>query len=191
MARIKSVTCLASRALGLMIIVGLVLGPETIRTRAEEALSAAWRALGDQLANRELDAIAQQLERERQDAERIGVVRDRLSARLRSLGAFRECVITHVGEPCSAVGTDSERELASLDNAISLLTLATERADRILDGARNNLRKRGGELIALQAASDAQRMHQVLGRLVGDPSSWSIRVARARALLHSDSLPGW
>jgi hypothetical protein len=186
MARIKLVICPALRAIALMIVVGLVLGPETIRMKVEEAMSAAWRALGDQLANRELDAIAQQLDRERRDAQRIEVARDGLSTRLRSLEAFRECVATQVGERCPPLGANSEPELDRLDTGIAMLSWASARAARVLDEARESIRRREGELISLQAAADARRMNQVLVRSVGDPSLWSDRVACTREFLRSD-----
>ena len=128
MARIKPVICLALRAIVPLIVVGLVLGPETIGMRVDEALSVAWRALGDQLANRELDAIARQLDRERRDAERIGAARDGLSARLRSLEAFRDCVATDVGEQYPPPGADSEHVVPRLDTAIAMLRSARTRS---------------------------------------------------------------
>jgi hypothetical protein len=183
MARIKSVICLTFKTFAAMTIVGLLVGSETMRMKVGEAVSAAWQALGDQLASRELDAIARQLDRERLDAERIEAARERLSERLRSLEAFRTCVAALIEGRCLALGADSERELASLDTAICMLKSTSARAARVLDAARESIRRRESELVALQAAADARRMDQVLVRSAGDPTSWSDRLARTREFL--------
>ena len=81
MSRIKSVFGVAPAALVSAVVVGLALGPETVIRRVDEALAASWRALGDCLASRELDAISRQLDRERQDAARIEVLRNGLRER--------------------------------------------------------------------------------------------------------------
>ena len=77
MSRIKSIIGQGSTALGLVIVVGATFGPSTVVRRAEEVAFASWRALGDQLANHELSAISEQLDRERQDAETIGALAGR------------------------------------------------------------------------------------------------------------------
>jgi hypothetical protein len=168
----------------MMIIVGLALGLETVGTSVERAMSTTWRLVGDRLANRELYAMAQQLDRERKDSECMRAVRDTLSARLKSLEAFRECVATQVEERCQLPGADSQHELVSLDTVIGQLRSATARAARVLDGASDNIRKHEGDLIALQAAADIRRFDHVLLKSVGDPASWSVRVTRTRELLH-------
>jgi hypothetical protein len=184
MSCIKSIIGLGSKALALVIVVGLALGPETVIRRVDDALAASWRGLGDRLANRELDAIARQLDRERQDTARIEALRAGVAANLRPLVARRdETARSAYGRPPR--GADSERERARLDAAITLLRAAVARADRVLDWARNDLRKREGELIALRAAADAQKMDRTLAGPVGDPSLWDARIARARDFLRT------
>jgi hypothetical protein len=183
MDRIKSVFCLASKAIASIVIVGLALGPETMKMGVGEAVPAVWRALGDHLANQELVAIAHQLDRQRLDAERIEAARDRLSARVRSIGAFRACVATLSEERDHALGADSERELASLDAAIAMLKSTSACADRALDAARKSIRRKESELIVLQAAVETCRANQVLQRTAGDPSLWYERVARTHEFL--------
>jgi hypothetical protein len=177
MSRIKSVFGLAPAALVSAVVVGLALGPETVIRRVDEALAASWRALGDCLASRELDAISRQLDRERQDAARIEVLRNGLAASLRPLVARRKAAAWLAGgsPPREA---DSEREWARLEAAITLLRSAVARADRVLDGARNDLREREGELLVLRAAADARQMDRALAGRIGDPSLWDVRIAR-------------
>jgi hypothetical protein len=180
---------LASNALALVIVVGLALGPETVIRRVDDALAASWRAQGDRLANRELDALARQLDRERQDTVRIETLRDGLAASLRPLVARRDEVarIAH-GRPRR--GADSEREQARLEAAITVVRSAVARADRELDGARNELRERESELIVLRAAADARQMDRALAGPVGDPSLWDARIARARDFLRTTPSEG-
>jgi hypothetical protein len=189
MSRIKSVIGLAPGALVSAVVVGLALGPETVMRRVDDALAASWRALGDRLANRELDAIARQLDRERQDAERIGALRDGLAARLRPLVARRdEAARVEEGRP--PCGADSEHGRARLEAAITLLRSAVARTDRVLDDVRNDLRERAGELIVLRAAADARQMDRALAGPVGDPSLREIRFARARDFLRTTPSDG-
>jgi hypothetical protein len=182
-ARIKSLMCLALKGVALTTVVWLVVGSEAMWTRAEESVSAAWRALSDQLAKAEIDAITRQLARERRNAERIEAARDGISARLSSLEAFRECLGPCSCERCSALGADSENESAGLEHAIAMLDSASARASRMLAVLREDLRRHEGELLALQAAADTSRMNQMLAGAGGDPSSWSDRVARTREFL--------
>jgi hypothetical protein len=189
MSYIKSKIGLASKALALVIVVGLALGPETVIRRADDALAASWRALGDHLASRQLDAIARQLDRERQDTGRIEALRDGLAATLRPLEVRRDGV-ARVSKGRPPRGADSERERARLEAAITLVRLAVARADRVLDGARNDLREREGELIMLRAAADARQMDRALAGPVGDPSLWDVRVACARDLLRTTPSDG-
>jgi hypothetical protein len=189
MSRIKSLIGLAPGALVSMLVVGLVLGPETVIRRVDDALAASWHALGDRLAKRELDAIARQLDRERQETERIEALRDGLAARLLPLVVRRD-EAARVAEGRPQRGADSEREWAHLEAAITLLRAAVARADRVLDGARNDLREREGELILLRAAADARQMDRALAGPVGDPSLWDGRVARARDFLRTTSSDG-
>jgi hypothetical protein len=97
----------------------------------------------------------------------------------------REGVAAQVDETSSPHGVSSRRELARLDAAIALLRSAVARADRVLDGARADLRDREGDLILLRAAADASRMDRLLAGTVGDPSLWYTRIARAREFLRS------
>jgi hypothetical protein len=184
-SRIKSVIGLASRALAVMIVIGLAATPEAVVQKLDGALSASWRALGDRLANHELNAIARQLDRERQDAERIEALRDGLAADLRSLGVRRECVASRVSDEARPRGDHPERELAHLDAAIALIRSAVARTDRVLDEAHRDLSERDCELIALRAAADVSRIDRALARPVGDPSLWSVRVARVRDVLRT------
>jgi hypothetical protein len=189
MSRIKSVFGVAPAALVSAVVVGLALGPETVIRRVDDALAASWRALGDGFANRELDAIARQLDRERQDTGRIEALRDGLAARLRSLVARRD-EAARVAEGRPPRGADSERERARLEAAITLLRAAVARADRVLDRAGSDLREREGELIVLRAAADARQMERALAGPVGDPSLWDVRVARARDFLRTTPSDG-
>jgi hypothetical protein len=189
MSRIKSVIGLAPGALVSAIVVGLALGPETVIRRVDDALAASWRALGDRLANRELDAIARQLDRERQDTGRIEALRAGLEASLRPLVA-RRARTARMADGRPMRGADSERERARLEAAITLLRSAVARADRVLDGAWNDLREREGELIVLRAAADARQIDRALAGPVGDPSLWDVRVARARAFLRTTPSDG-
>jgi hypothetical protein len=189
MSRIKSVIGVAPAALVSAIVVALALGPETMMRRVDDALAASWRALGDHLANRELDAIVRQLDRERHDMGRIEALRDDLAARLAPLVARRD-EAARVAEDGPPRGADSERERARLEGAITLLKAAVARADCVLDGARNDLREREDELIVLRAAADARQMERELARPVGDPSLWDARVTRARDFLRTTSSDG-
>jgi hypothetical protein len=189
MSRIKSVIGLTPGALVSAVIVGLALGPETVIRRVDDALAASWRALGDRLANRELDAIDRQLDRERQETGRIEALRDGLAARLLPLVSRRD-EAARVAEGRPPRGADSERERARLEAAITLLRSAVARADHVLDGARNDLREREDELIVLRAAADARQMDRALAGPVGAPSLWDVRVARARDFLRTTPSDG-
>jgi hypothetical protein len=189
MSCIKSMIGLASNALALVIVVGLAFGPEMVMRRVDNALATSWRGLGDRLVNRELDAMARQLDRERQDTARIETLRDGLAACLRPLVARRD-EAARVAEGRRPRGVDSESERARLKAAVTLLGSAVARADRVLDGARNDLREREGELIVLRAAADARQMDRALAGRVGDSSLWDIRVARARDFLRATPSDG-
>jgi hypothetical protein len=189
MSCIKSIIGLALKALALVIVVGLALGPETVIKRVDDALAASWRGLGDRLANRELDAIARQLDRERQDTARIEALRDGLAASLRPLVARRDEVV-RMADGSPPREADSEREWARLEAAMTLLRSAVARADRVLDGARNDLREREGGLLVLRAVADARQIDQALARPIGDPSLWDVRVARARDFLRTTPSDG-
>jgi hypothetical protein len=182
-AQIESGIRLALKAIALVAAVALVVSPRTMRTTADRALSAAWRALGDQLASRELDSIAQQLDRERQNAETIELARERLSERLTSLEAFRACAATLQAEGYSTLGVDSNCEVDSLNSAIAMLKSTRARAARVLNAARENIRRRESDLMALEAAGAARRVNQLLARSDADPSLWSDRIERAREFL--------
>ncbi len=185
MSRIKWAIRLLSIAMASAILVGLTLEPRMVARRWDDALFASWRALGDRLASRELDAIARQLDREREDAGRIGTLRDDLDARLRSLVARRATAAERADEPRPSRGDGPGRELARIDSAIVLLESAVARADAALSEARRDLREREAELIALEAAADASRMDRQLAEADGDRSSWSVRLARARDVLRT------
>jgi hypothetical protein len=183
MSRIKSALVKASGALALAVALGAALWPELVTGRVDEALSACWRVAGDRLVDRELDAIARQLVRDRQDVERLEALRDRLDTHLRALTMHRGGLAARVDGRCPPIGADPERELARLDAALARLDSTSGRADRMLDRARGDIRDREGELIALRAAADAGRMDRALAVPVGDPRSCSTRVARAREYL--------
>jgi hypothetical protein len=169
----------------LAIVVVLVFEPETVSRRVDEALAAFWRTLDDCLTNRELDEIARQIDRDRQDVGRISALRDSLVARLLSLEPRRERAAAWMREGDPLRGADSERELFHLDAAIALLRSAVARADGVLNRARGDLRECESELIALRAAADTSRMDRELTGPVGDPSRWHARAARARGLLQA------
>src|SRR5262249_19185680 len=151
MSRLKSVIGLAPRALALAVVVGLALGPGAVMRRVDEALAASWQALGDGLADRELNAIAQQIDRDRKDTGSIGARREGPSPHLLPLLARRERLAAGVEEGRPPLGTDAGHELARLDASVALLRSAIARADRVLDRARGDLRRREVELIALRA----------------------------------------
>ncbi len=184
MTRIKSLLYQASMVVATMVIVGLALSLETVRTSVESAVFTTCEIMSDQLANRELYAMAQQLDRERKDAECVREKRDSLLTRLKALEAFRECVATQVGYRCPLPGTNSQYDLANLDTVIAQLSSAATRAARVLDGAYDSIRKHEGDLIVLQAAADIRRFNHVLLNSGGDPAQWSVRVARTLELLH-------
>jgi hypothetical protein len=186
---IKSIIGLASKALVVVITVGLALGPEMVIRNVDDALAALWRGLGDRLANRELDAMARQLDHEREDAVRIEALRDGLAACLRPLVA-RCDEAARMAEGRPPRGADSERERAHLEAAITMIGSAVARADRVLDRAWNDLREREGELIVLRAAADARQMDRALAGPVGDPSLWDVRVARVRDFLRTTPSDG-
>src|ERR1700679_2406941 len=98
MSRFYSAIKLASAALASVIVSGMAFGPETVSRRLDEAFAASWRTMGDHLASRELTALTRQLDRERQDFERIGALRDDLDASLQSLAVRRRCVTARVDE---------------------------------------------------------------------------------------------
>jgi hypothetical protein len=174
---------LAFKTIALVAALGLVIGPQTLTTRLEGTAFALWHALGDQLAGCELDAIARQLDRDRLIAERIEFARDRLSARLRSLEAFRACLDTLQNGRCPSLGADSDPELASLDAAIAMLKSTGARASRVLDSVHESVHRRESELLALEAAADVRQVSELLARSTGNTSSWSDAVARAREIL--------
>jgi hypothetical protein len=183
MSRIVSRVGRASPALALVIAVGAAFGPLTVLRRAEDAAFASWRAMGDQLANHELNAISEQLDRDRQDAEFVRGMRDGLWGRLQSLETQRERAVVDLKIRGRRLACDSDHELSSLDAAIAQVQSATARADRLLDQAREDLRNREIELVTLKAEADLNRANLVLARPIGDPALWSARVARARDLL--------
>jgi hypothetical protein len=186
MSRIKPLIAPVLKMLALLIATAVALGPLSAMERAEDAVFGAWRAVGDQLAQHALTELAQQLDRERQDAERIQGGRDNIATRLFLLEAERELLAAEIHESSSRTGERSTRELAVLDCAISVLKSTANRADRVLLGASDQLRARRVELSSLQAHDDARRMNQALARPIGDPALWSSHVARAGVSLVSD-----
>jgi hypothetical protein len=183
MSGFKSALARAPLTLTVVIVAGLALRPESVISNVDETLYVWWRGLGDGLANRALDALARQIDRERQNADKIGTLRDDLVERLRSLGLRRDCVASRVNEGGLPREAGTERELVHLESAIGLLGSAIERADGALDAVGRDLDEREGELISLQAAAEARRMDHALAGPIGDLSMWYIRAARARALL--------
>ncbi len=153
MSRVKSVIELASAALALAIVIGIAVGPETVSKRIDEALAASWRTVGDHLANRELAAIASQLDRERHDFERIGALHNELDASLQSLRVRRRCVAARLDEKPPPAKGSSQRELAHVDAAIALLRSAVARADSVLDEERDSLGEREAALSASEGGS--------------------------------------
>jgi hypothetical protein len=189
MSRIKSVIGRATWALVSAAVFGLTVGPEAVMRRVDDVLATSWRALGDRLVDRELNAIARQLDREEQRAGQIEALRDALTARLVSLAARRE-VSAQVEEGHPPRGDDSERERVCLDAAITSLRSAVARADCVLIGARKRLGERESELIVLRAASDARQMNRALDGPIDDESMWGVRVARARDFLRTPNADG-
>jgi hypothetical protein len=171
MSRIKSALVKASSVLALAVALGAAPWPQLVTGRVDEALSACWRAAGDRLADRELDAIARQLVRDRQDVEHLEALRGRLAEHRRALAEHRRLLIAPGAEP------------ARLDAALARLDSTSGRADRLLDRVRGDIRAREGELIALRAAVDACRVDRELAAPFGNPSSWFTRVARVRQYL--------
>jgi hypothetical protein len=185
MSVIKRMIRLAWALLGLVSIVALAIGPDFASRTVDEALHAWWRTLGDQLTNRELNAIARQLDQELHSAERIETLRDGLAERLQSLGLQRDCRDAILGEGCRSGEASVKRELAHLDAAIVLLRSTLARADLALGAARRDLREREAELTGLQVAAEVSRMDRALAGPIGDPSLWRVRVARAGELVGS------
>jgi hypothetical protein len=183
MSRIKSLAAPALKMLAVLIATAAAVGLLAVNERVEEAVFAAWRAVGDQLAKRELTAIAQQLDLERQDAAKIQDSRDSIAIRLIVLEAQRELVAAESQESGSRYRDGRAHELAVLDRAISVLRSTANRADCVLRGANDDLRARRIELSALQSDDDARRMNEALERPIGDPALWSSRVARARVII--------
>ena len=190
MSRVKSAISLASSTLALAVVIEVALGPETLIRKADEALFVSWRTLGDHFVNRELDALARQLERKRLGAARIGALRDSLAARLMSLETCRDRMAEQVEERDRPRGTDPDRGLAHLNAAIALLRSAVARTDRVQNEARTGLSERESELIALRAAAEVRCLDRALEGPAGDPSLWYVRVARARDFLQM-TVPGY
>ena len=191
MSRVKLVIELVSMAVASMIFAGLALGPETVTRKLDHALSASWRALGDRVAARELDAIARDLDCERRDFEHIGTVRDELLAHLQSLALRRQCVGAQMDEQSEPRGAGPERELALMDAAIARLRSALARADSVLDATRRNLREHETELIARRAAAVASRTDRVLSAPASDSSHRTDHIDRADDLLRETPLTAW
>ena len=171
------------KATALALIVVLAIGPYNAIRRADEAVFVMWRAFGDQLAYRELNAMARELEAERSDEELIRAARDDLKGRLLSLEAQREVLAAEALDLEPQLLTVAKRKLAGLDTAIALLSRAASRADHSLDIARDSRREREIELISLQAAADVRRMERALARPIADAPSWSAQIARTRDFL--------
>jgi hypothetical protein len=182
---LKSVFRLVSMGLALVIGAGVALGPDLVMRRVDEAVTSSWQALGDYLAERELDSIARQLDHGRQITEQIKDLRDELAARLLSLEAGRERVEVCAREGSPPQGVDLELELAGLNDSIKILRSAVARADRKLDRSWRELREREGVLTVLRATADVRRMDRALSEPVSDPSRWNVRVARARDFLRT------
>ncbi len=85
MSRIKCALELISTALVAVVVAGMLIGPEIVAARMDEAFLAWWRTAGDHLAGRELNAIARQLDYERREYERLAALREKLNARVQSL----------------------------------------------------------------------------------------------------------
>src|SRR4051794_38546137 len=109
MSRTKSVIGLASRAVALLVVVGLALRPEAVSRRVDEVLSASWKVLSNRLANRELQAMARQLDCERQNVERIAELRDGHRVRLLAFEAIREQMTDRLVEGGRTHRADPER----------------------------------------------------------------------------------
>jgi hypothetical protein len=186
-SRVKSILGPVFKAVALVVATAWAVGPEAVQTRAEEAVFALWRAVGDELAQRELTTIGRQLDRDRQDAELICAARDDLRTRLVSLKTQSELLVAEIEQCGTRHGARERHELARLENAIATIKSTAARADLVLRGADEDLRLRELELIALQAGHDARRMNRALAQPIGDAVSWSGRIARARAILGTAS----
>jgi hypothetical protein len=187
MSRIKSLIELTLKLLALSGAIALAFGPNSVQERAEEAVFAAWRAVGDQLVKRELTAIEQQLDCTRDDAEKIRAARDRVATKLIALEMQRQRLAAAAREPGSRYDYVSSGERAMLDRAISMLKVTANRADFVLTTANDELRARQSELIVLQADHDARRLNQAIARPMRDRTLWSSHVERARIILGPDS----
>jgi hypothetical protein len=141
--------------------------------------------LGDQLANRELGAIARQLESDRQYEDLIGTLRSGPEERLQSLVLHRECLCALLDQGCRSPQAAAERELAHLDAAIELLKSALARADFALSEAQRDRRERERELTALQSEADVNRLGRALAGPSGDLPPWRVRVCSASDLVRA------
>ncbi len=185
MSRIKWAFRPVPMVLASAIVVGLAFEPRMLARRWDDALFASWRALGELVASRELDAIGRQFERDREEVERIETLRDDLDVRRRSLAARRAMAADRAAETRSPHPDGGERELARIDSAIALLDSAVARADAALAEVRRDLREHEAELIALEASADAIRLDRQLAGALGDRTSWPARLARARDVLRT------
>ena len=186
MSRIKLVIELASMALASVIVAGLALGPETVTRKLDNALRASWRALGDHLASRELDAIARELDRERQNFEHIGALRDEIVAHLQSLSVRRECVRAQMEEQRQPRG-DGPARASPRRRGDRSPQGGARCADFALEAARRKLREHETALITVRAAADTSRMNRVLTLPVSDPSVWNERIDRIDEFLRTTS----
>jgi hypothetical protein len=145
----------------LALVAGLAARPVAAVRWVDVALVEAWRVLGDVLVERELGALAQQIERERQDIRDLEVLRDDLEARLGRLG------------------TRSDRV------SLPELRPTLDHAGRILAEARDWIHQHEADVMALEAAASARRVDRALAAMDDPAASWTVQVLRARELLRT------
>jgi hypothetical protein len=183
MSRIKPLVAPALKVSMLFVAIAVAIEPLSLKERAEATVFAAWIAVGDHLAKRELAAIAQQLDLARQDAEKLEHSKDSIATRLIVLEAQRELLSAEIHERGSSSGDGFARDLAVVDRAIAVLKSTAGRAESVLRSVEHELRARRIELSVLNADDEARRMNRALARPIGDPAKWSSHVARARIIL--------
>jgi hypothetical protein len=154
--------------------------PEPLLRSIDEVLAASWRALGDHLARRKLEVIAQRVDRDRQAAEVVAALRNDISAHLSSVERDRKQIAADAKLDCLLPGLDTKRALARLDATIAMFRSALARADRVLDRAASDLRDRENELILLRAAVVADQIDRELTEAEDELSAWNGCVACGR-----------